>query len=169
MADADMTDAEMTGTDVTHRATGVSDTITGVNRWPSRGRSVGLVAFLFGIAGAPTVAGPVLRRLLADLGMSADASRALLSRMVRQGQLASERDGRYTRYRLAGEFARAFERIRDQSQTRPVPWAGHFHAVLYSVPEAHRDFRDALRRAAIFAGYGILQPGVLIAVNDRRA
>jgi phenylacetic acid degradation operon negative regulatory protein len=140
-----------------------------MNRWPSRGRSVGLVAFLFGIVGAPTVAGPVLRRLLDDLGVSDDASRALLSRMVRQGQLASERSGRYTSYRLAGEFARGFERIRDQSQTRPAAWAGHFHALLYSVPEEHRDFRDGLRRAAILAGYGILQQGVLIAPNDRSA
>jgi phenylacetic acid degradation operon negative regulatory protein len=140
-----------------------------VNRWPSRGRSVGLVPFLFGIVGEPAIAGPVLRRLLEDLGVSADASRALLSRMVRAGQLASERAGRYTHYRLTGEFARAFIRIRDQSQTRPAAWAGHFHALLYSVPEEHRDFRDGLRRAAIFAGYGILQQGVLIAPDDRSA
>jgi DNA-binding transcriptional regulator PaaX len=154
---------------VTVRATDVRDNITGVDRWPSRGRSVGLVPFLFGIVGTPAVAGPVLRRLLTDLGMSADASRALLSRMVRQGQLTSERDGRYTRYRLAGEFARAFQRIRDQSQSRPATWPGHFHALLYHVPEQHRDFRDGLRRAAILAGYGLLQQGVLIAPTDRRA
>jgi phenylacetic acid degradation operon negative regulatory protein len=154
---------------VTLPGTDVRDTITGVSRWPSRGRSVGLVAFLFGIVGEPVVAGPVLRRLLEDLGVSADASRALLSRMVRAGQLASERTGRFTQYRLAGEFARAFERIRDQSQTRPRVWPGHFHALLYSVPEQHRDFRDGLRRAAVFTGYGILQQGVLIAPDDRSA
>jgi phenylacetic acid degradation operon negative regulatory protein len=154
---------------VTTRATDVRDTITGPFRLPSRGRSVGLVAFLFGIVGAPTVAGPVLRRLLVDLDVSDDAARALLSRMVRQGWLASERSGRYTHYRLAGEFARGFERIRTQSQTRPPAWPGHFHALLYSVPEEHRDFRDGLRRAAVLAGYGILQPGVLIAPEDRSA
>jgi phenylacetic acid degradation operon negative regulatory protein len=140
-----------------------------MDRWPSRGRSVGLVAFLFGVVGQPTVSGPVLRRLLEDLGVSADAGRALLSRMVRQGQLTSERQGRYTRYRLAGEFARAFGRIRDQPQARPTEWPGAFHALLYRVPEQHRDFRDALRRAAVFAGYGILQQGVLIAPTDRSA
>jgi phenylacetic acid degradation operon negative regulatory protein len=138
-----------------------------MSRWPSRGRSVGLVAFLFGLIGTPTVAGPVLRRLLEDLGISGDAGRALLSRMVRQGQLASERSGRYTHYRLAGEFARGFARIRDQSQTQAPAWPGHFHALLYSVPEEHRDFRDGLRRAAMFAGSGILQQGVLIAPDDR--
>jgi phenylacetic acid degradation operon negative regulatory protein len=127
------------------------------------------VAFLFGMLGEPTVAGPVLRRLLEDLGVSADGGRALLSRMVRQGQLASERTGRSTRYRLAGEFARGFERIRDQPQSRPGPWSGSFHALLYHVPEQYRDFRDALRRAAILAGYGILQQGVLIAPADRSA
>jgi DNA-binding transcriptional regulator PaaX len=154
---------------VTSSAADVSDLITSSARWPSRGRSVGLVAFLFGLLKKETVAGPVLRRLLTDLGMSEDGSRALLSRMVRQGQLASERQGRSTRYRLAGAFAHAFERVRDQPQVRHTTWTGNFHALLYHVPEAHRDYRDALRRAAIFAGYGLLQQGVLIAPTDRRA
>ena len=129
---------------------------------------MGLVAFLFGVLQQPTVAGPVLRRLLGDLGVSDDAGRALLARMVRQGQLSSERDGRTTRYRLAGEFARAFERVRDRPRARSTTWSGEFHALLYHVPERHRDFRDAVRRAALFAGYGILQQGVLIALSDRR-
>jgi phenylacetic acid degradation operon negative regulatory protein len=147
----------------------VSESITDDAGRPSRGRSVGLVAFLFGMIGEPTAAGPVLRRLLEDLGVSADAGRALLARMVRQGQLTSERTGRSTRYRLAGEFARAFERVRDQPQARPGAWSGRFHGLLYHVPERDRDFRDALRRAAILAGYGLLQQGVLIAVTDRSA
>jgi phenylacetic acid degradation operon negative regulatory protein len=70
-----------------------------------------------------------------DLGVSPDAARALLSRICRQGQLSSEREGRTTRYRLAGEFARSFERVRDQSMARPAQWTGRFHALLYQVPE----------------------------------
>jgi phenylacetic acid degradation operon negative regulatory protein len=140
-----------------------------MDRMPSRGRSVGLVAFLFGMIGTPSVAGPVLRRLLADLGVSDDAARALLSRMVRQGQMTSERHGRITLYRLAGQFAVGFRRVRDQPQARGADWPGHFHALLYHVPEKSRDFRDGLRRAAVLAGYGPLQQGVLICPTDRSA
>jgi phenylacetic acid degradation operon negative regulatory protein len=158
---------------VRYRGTDVSESITSADlppgRWPSRGRSVGLVAFLFGMTGRAVLSGPILRRMLEDLGVSPDATRALLSRMCRQGQLSSERQGRITRYRLAGEFARSFERVRDQSVARPPQWTGRFHTLLYQVPEEHRAYRDALRRTAVFAGYGLLQQGVLISPTDRGA
>jgi phenylacetic acid degradation operon negative regulatory protein len=131
---------------------------------------VRLVPFLFGIARAldrTELPGPVLVRLLGDLGLTAPAARALIARMQRDGQLAGERRGRTVDYRLVGEFARAFERIRTAA-TGPA-WSGHFHAVLYQVPERHRAFRDQLRRVAVFAGYGLLQQGVLVCPVDRRA
>jgi phenylacetic acid degradation operon negative regulatory protein len=127
------------------------------------------VPFLFGIAGAQErteLPGPVLVRLLGDLGLTVPASRALIARMQRDGQLAGERRGRTVDYRLVGEFARAFERIRTVA-TGPA-WAGHFHTVLYQVPERYRAFRDQLRRVAVLTGYGLLQQGVLICTTDRR-
>lgn len=152
---------------MTNVHTDVDDVITsGEARW-SRGRSVGLVAFLFGVSGRDVLPGTALRRMLEDLGLSPDAARALLSRMCRHGQLASERRGRYADYRLAGEFAQGFERVRTLGNHVPPGWSGHFHAVLYSVPERHRAFRDALRRTALLAGYGILQQGVIISATDR--
>ncbi|MFG1923081.1 PaaX family transcriptional regulator C-terminal domain-containing protein [Cryptosporangium sp. NPDC048952] len=132
----------------------------------SRGRSVGLVPFLFGLAGSPTLPGVGLRRLLGDLGVSDDAARALLARLTRAGQLVSERHGRTVDYRLAGDLARGFERIRSSDQSGPVEWPGSFAAVMYQVPEEHRAFRDAMRRAAVLAGYGVLQPGVLISMSE---
>ncbi|MFI5952966.1 PaaX family transcriptional regulator C-terminal domain-containing protein [Cryptosporangium sp. NPDC051539] len=135
----------------------MSDVIT-------RGRSAGLVPFLFGLTGRAALPGVALRRLLGDLGVSDDAARALLSRLARAGQLAAERHGRTVEYRLAGDLARGFDRIRSPSE--PAPWTGSFAAVLYQVPEEHRPFRDALRRAAVLAGYGVLQPGVLISMSD---
>ncbi|TQS43945.1 PaaX family transcriptional regulator C-terminal domain-containing protein [Cryptosporangium phraense] len=129
-------------------------------------RSAGLVPFLFGLAGRPSLPGTALRRLLGDLGMSDDAARALLSRLTRAGELTGERHGRTVDYRLAGNLARGFERIRTSDGHRPPEWEGSFAAVLYQVPEEHRPFRDALRRAALLAGYGILQPGVLISMSE---
>jgi len=129
---------------------------------------VALVAFLFGVSGRPELTGSTLRGLLADLGRSDDASRALLSRMHRGGQLTAERHGRETTYRLAGSFARGFEYIRRQATAGPPTWDGWFHTVLYRVPEESRSFRDALRRTAVMSGYGVLQPGVLVAPRDYR-
>lgn len=125
------------------------------------------MAFLFGLTGRESLPGPVLRRLLEDLGLTPGASRALLARMRRHGQLATSRRGREVDCRLAGEFAAGFARVRDQPMTHPPPWRGHFHALLYQVPESQRAFRDTLRRTAVLTGYGILQPGVLIAPTDR--
>lgn len=145
----------------------MSENITNRTRWPSLGRSVGLVPFMFGLTQRESLPGPVLRRLLEDLGLTPVASRGLLDRMLRHGQLSSSRRGREVDYRLAGSFAASFERVRDHSTTRFPRWNGHFYAVLYQVPESHRAFRDTLRRNAVLTGYGILQPGVLIAPTDR--
>jgi len=128
---------------------------------------VALVPFLFGITGRATLTGSQLRRLLGEFGLSPDAARALLSRMRRHGQLVGDPRGRGAQYRLAGDFAHTFERVRDQATVRPTAWTGHFQALLYQVPEQHRSFRDELRRSAVLCGYGILQPGVLIAPTDR--
>jgi phenylacetic acid degradation operon negative regulatory protein len=135
----------------------------------SRGRSVRLVPFLFGLAfvlGHTRLPGPVLVPLLGDLGLTPPAARALIARMRRDGQLAGTRRGRTVEYELAGAFAESFHRIR--TSATGAPWQGFFHAVLYQVPERHRAFRDLLRRTGIFTGYGLLQPGVLIAPSDRR-
>ena len=135
------------------------------------GRTVGTVALLFGMSGRAELPGHALRALLGDLGLSDDASRALLSRMRRRGQLATTRHGREASYRLAGSTARGFEYIRrrtSEQQTTDEVWDGVFHTLLHSVPETHRAFRDALRRSAYLAGYGTLQPGVLVAPADYR-
>jgi phenylacetic acid degradation operon negative regulatory protein len=134
---------------------------------PSRGRSVALVPFLFGVAGVPELAGTILTSLLRDLGLSEAAARTLLARMRRDGLLSSRRHGGGVLYRLAGDLASGFARLQRDTGGQPPSWPGHFHAVLYQVPETERAYRDALRRAALLTGYGLLQPGVLISLTDR--
>lgn len=131
------------------------------------GRTAPLVPFLFGVAQRARLPGTELIRLLTDLGLTEAAARALLLRMRQEGKLASIRRGRGADYELAGEYGRRFERIRRADQQRPAEWTGSFHALLYQVPESHRAYRDALRRAAVHLGYGLLQQGVLIAMDDR--
>src|SRR5258706_4582347 len=118
--------------------TNVSERVTS-DEPRGRGRSVRLVPFLFGIAhrlDQTELPGPVLVRLLGDLGLTAPAARALIARMRRDGQPAGERHGRMVDYRLVGEAAPAVERIRTAA-TGP-PWSGHVHTPRYQVPQTHQ-------------------------------
>lgn len=133
----------------------------------ARGRNYGLLAFLFGAARRTELSGVALTRLMGDFGVGESAVRALLARMRRSGDLEGTRRGRTVCYRLAGQFAAGFERVRQGSDRGSPTWDGAFHALLYQVPEGRRPFRDALRRAALLTGYGQLQPGVLISLTDR--
>jgi phenylacetic acid degradation operon negative regulatory protein len=131
---------------------------------------IGVVAFAFGIARAhqgDAVAGPVLLRLLADLGVSGPAARSLLLRMRREGWLTSERACREARYRLAPMTAAAQARVEGQLRGSRPAWGGSFSGVLFTVPEEHRPYRDRLRRSAQLLGYVTLRPGLLITANDR--
>lgn len=129
---------------------------------------MGLVGYLIGISERDDMPGPALVELLGELGVSTAAARQLLTRMRAAGQLTGVREGRRTRYVLAGAFGAAVRSRRDDRGIVP-PWDGHFYALLHHVPEAHRAYRDRLRRAAVLVGYGAPQPGLLISVGDRSA
>lgn len=137
------------------------------SRAAAHGRNSGLLAFLFGAAGRTELSGVALTRLMASFGVGESAVRALLARMRKAGDLTGTRHGRTVHYRLAGRYAAGFRRIQAGAERGSPEWSGAFHALLYQVPEEHRPFRDALRRAALLTGYGQLQPGVLIALADR--
>ncbi|MHB1510253.1 MAG: PaaX family transcriptional regulator C-terminal domain-containing protein [Acidimicrobiales bacterium] len=131
---------------------------------------MGLVYFAFGAAevgASRSLAGPILLRLLADLGLSESAARSLLLRMRHDGLLSSKRDGRTARYRLAPAVYAAQARLERQLRGQRPAWTGSFHGVLYEVPEVSRAYRDRLRRTAHLLGYAMLRPGLLIATTDR--
>jgi phenylacetic acid degradation operon negative regulatory protein len=131
---------------------------------------MGLVYFAFGAAeidASGFLAGPILLRLLADLGLSESAARTLLLRMRHDGLLTSEHVGRTARYRLAPAVHAAHNRLEHQLRGHRPAWTGSFHGVLYEVPEASRAYRDRLRRNAQLLGYATLRSGLLIATTDR--
>ncbi len=138
---------------------------------PEGGRSFGRVFFALGLAGVPpgaALAGPVLIHLLGDLGLSAAAARSTVLRMRRAGWLTSERTGRTVAYSPSPAALVAHERHRNQFIGSGPHWDGAFHALLVTVPERERAFRDELRRVATVAGYRTLRSGLLIAPSDRR-
>ncbi|MFP5020186.1 hypothetical protein [Pseudonocardia phyllosphaerae] len=127
------------------------------------------MASLFPLSGRSEISGTALVALLGEFGLSEAAARRHLARMREDDMLAGTRDGRSTRYRMIGRFGERARSIGAGLGAPPPPWEGHFHALLFAVPEPRRAYRDRLRRMATFVGYGQLQPGVLIAVTDLAA
>lgn len=120
---------------------------------------IAAVPFVFGAAESLALPGPVLVRVLAELGASPAAAKALLHRLVGWGLLDLTRHGRVGVYRLAGRLASGFESVTGHRVEQS--WDGRFHVLLYAVPETERRRRDVLRTVAQAHGYRALRPGVL--------
>jgi phenylacetic acid degradation operon negative regulatory protein len=106
-----------------------------------------------------------LVRLLAEFGVGADAARAALSRLSRDGRLEGSRHGRRTAYRLAPSLAEAAAsqgRRLMRHGAGPVGWDGRWTCVAFSVPEADAHLRPRLRRRLRALGLGALFDGLWI-------
>jgi len=130
----------------------------------------GAVIFAFSVVGPEPrpLPGPVVVALLSALGMSEPTVRATILRMRRGGWLTSTRRGPVVEYALtppARDLAAAV--LQPVIGDRPT-WDGVFHGLLFTIPESGRAYRDALRRAAVLAGFGLLRPGLLVTTDDRR-
>lgn len=124
------------------------------------------VGFVFGALGADELAGTVLVRMLAPLGLGESATRNLLTRMVARGSLEVRRSGRLAGYRLSPGVLSRYREIEGTDVV--APWSGRFHAIVYDIGERHRSLRDRFRYLYAYAGYGVLRSGLLIAPVDRR-
>lgn len=122
------------------------------------------VAFCFGFFERDQVPGPLLVKVMDDLGTSPTTSRALFSRMIARGELESRHTGRVATYQLAGQFAKRFHAVR-YAPSGPT-WTGAFDTVLYDVAETHRRFRDEVRRQAANHGFASPRPGMLIGLQS---
>lgn len=135
-----------------------------------RDAASGAVIFVLNSGGAriESLPGPVVIRLLEALGFNEATARATILRMRRTGWLVSRRRGPVAEYALtaaARELATAV--VAPVMGGRPE-WTGRFSGLLFTVPETDRAYRDALRRAAVQAGFGLLRPGLLVTVDERR-
>jgi phenylacetic acid degradation operon negative regulatory protein len=109
-----------------------------------------------------------LVNLLGELGFSAGAARAALTRLTRRDLLERVRDGRLVHYRLTDRAAtlldegerRIFSLGRD---ARPAEaWTILWHAT----PEERRLERGRLGQRLRFLGFGSLQDGVWVSPHD---
>jgi phenylacetic acid degradation operon negative regulatory protein len=111
-----------------------------------------------------------LIRIGTEFGLSADALRSVLSRMVRSGWLRSTRHGNRGYYRLTGRGEAVIgEGARRIFRPRREPWDGLWHLVSYSVPEPRRHLRDRFRKRLSYLGFGSLSTGSWISPHDLRA
>jgi phenylacetic acid degradation operon negative regulatory protein len=90
--------------------------------------------------------------------------------MRRRGFLQSRRDGRHSFYRLTDRGLKEVRGGSDRAFGSPHDkWDGHWTLVTYSVPEKHRQCRDALRRSLNWYGFGALAPGIWISPRVLRS
>jgi phenylacetic acid degradation operon negative regulatory protein len=111
-----------------------------------------------------------LIELLRPLGLSAGATRTVLSRMARKGWLVTLRTGRRGYYELTErgqELLREGE-ARIHRPPRDEPWDGLWYLIAYSVPESKRKLRDRLRVRLQWLGFGQLGNGLWISPHRLR-
>ena len=111
--------------------------------------------------------------LLADFGVSDVAARAALSRMVKRGLLASSRTGRNTFYALTPRaqevLRRGADRLAEFGRAADDGWDGRWSLVAFSVPEAHRSAREALRTRLRWLGFAPLYDALWISPHPHHA
>ncbi|QFZ24389.1 PaaX family transcriptional regulator [Saccharothrix syringae] len=106
------------------------------------------------------------------VGVSEEAVRSTLSRMVGRGLLARQRRGRRVHFGLTDH---ATEVLRDGRrriwETGAVnrAWDGNWTLVGFSLPDSRRGDRHDLRSQLVWAGFGMLQNGLWIAPGTRDA
>ena len=109
--------------------------------------------------------------LLADFGVSDVAARAALSRMVKHGLLVSARSGRNTFYSLTPRaqaiMRTGAERIVAFGAGDGADWDGRWSLVAFSVPEANRSAREALRTRLRWLGFAPLYDALWISPHAR--
>ncbi|MCC2335022.1 PaaX family transcriptional regulator [Cellulomonas wangsupingiae] len=109
--------------------------------------------------------------LLADFGVSDVAARAALSRMVKHGLLVSTRSGRHTFYamtpRAQGVMRAGAVRIVAFGAGDDADWDGRWSLVAFSVPEANRSAREALRTRLRWLGFAPLYDALWVSPHPR--
>jgi phenylacetic acid degradation operon negative regulatory protein len=107
--------------------------------------------------------------LIGEFGLSSEAARAALSRLVIKGVLERHRDGRRVNYALtpAAQALLAEGDRRIFGFGRRAPGAEAWTLVWHGIPEGLRAERSRLASRLRFLGFGPLQDATWIAASDR--
>ncbi|WP_238412015.1 PaaX family transcriptional regulator [Saccharothrix deserti] len=106
------------------------------------------------------------------VGVSEEAVRSTLTRMVGRGLLTRQRLGRRVYFGLTGHATDVLRdgrrRIRETGAVNRA-WDGTWTLVGFSLPDTRRGDRHDLRSQLLWAGFGMLQSGLWIAPGVRDA
>ncbi len=106
--------------------------------------------------------------LLAAFDIPEATVRVTVTRLRKEGWLASRREGRETVYALTDAAWTLLDEGRERIfQRAQGPWDGQWHMVIYSVPEADRGLREQLRKKLAWFGFGALSSSVWVSPHDR--
>ncbi|WP_185063767.1 PaaX family transcriptional regulator C-terminal domain-containing protein [Pseudonocardia eucalypti] len=106
--------------------------------------------------------------LMGCFGVPEATVRVVVTRLRKEGWLASRRDGRETTYLLTDAAGHMLEEGQERVFRRSEQaWDGRWHLVIYSVPETERAVREQLRKKLSWLGYGPLSPSVWLSPHDR--
>lgn len=107
-----------------------------------------------------------LIRLMGEFGLSEQAVRQAVSRMSRQGWLASTRRGNRSYYCMTDRGRRRVEAISPRIYGPVVEWDGKWRMLTYSVAESKREGRDGLRKDLTVLGWAPLSASTWLSPRD---
>ncbi|NMH98302.1 PaaX family transcriptional regulator [Pseudonocardia sp. K10HN5] len=106
--------------------------------------------------------------LMDCFGVPEATVRVVVTRLRKEGWLASRRDGRETVYALTEAAWQLLDEGRARIFGRETgPWDGQWHMVLYSVPETDRALREQLRKKLAWLGFGPFSSSVWLSPHNR--
>lgn len=109
-----------------------------------------------------------LTKLMGEFGMTEQAVRAAISRMLRQGWLESTKVGNRSYYSMSGRGKKRLDEAAERIyKVEPnEKWDGKWCIASYTIPEDQRNLRDQFRKELSFMGFGMLSISTWISPND---
>jgi phenylacetic acid degradation operon negative regulatory protein len=106
--------------------------------------------------------------LLDYFGVPEPTARVSAARLRKEDWLTARKTGRETVLALTPTAWQQLDEGRDRIFSRAAgPWDGHWHMVIYQVPESERALREQLRRRLSWLGFGPLAGSVWVSPHDR--
>ncbi|MDQ0166692.1 phenylacetic acid degradation operon negative regulatory protein [Bacillus horti] len=107
-----------------------------------------------------------LIRLMEEFGHNAQAIRAAISRMSKQGWVEARKEGNKSYYYLTEIGKKRMDEAAQRIfKLQAQPWDGKWRMLIYSIPEEKRAIRDELRKELIWSGFGSLTFSCYISPN----
>lgn len=108
-----------------------------------------------------------LLRLMGEFGMTEQAVRAAMSRIMKQGWIESRKIGNKSYYSMTLRGKRRLEEAAARIyKYASEGWNGKWCIASYNIPEERRNLRDQLRTELGYLGFGMLTTSTWISPND---